>query len=106
MQTSGALLIPDVYDIKKLMDMGEKLYPEYQDKNKGNTWSFLDSHNCHARICIYKDDGTIYVHWYEFLIRWIIPKIDIPYSSHWRSMVIDCKDPIQPVYDEFKRRKV
>lgn len=106
MQTSGALLYPEPQEILSLIEMGKKLYPEYQDTNGGNTWGFLDSHRYCATICIYKDDGTIYVNWYEFLIRWIIPKIDIPFNSQWRAFVIDSKDPIGPVYEEFKRRKL
>lgn len=103
MQTSGPLLFPDDKDLEKIIEMAKKLYPEIQ---KGYEKSKFFFNKLSYNVYIIEDSGQNIVHWYEFLIRWIIPKIDIPYSSHWKSMVIDCKDPIQPVYDEFKRRKL
>jgi hypothetical protein len=104
MQTDGPLLIPEDNDLKKLVEMGKILYPSIQKGyNKDKIFfSRIEPQN----VYVVEDDGQHIIPWYEFLIRWIIPKIDIPFSSQWRAFVIDSKDPITPVYERFKREKL
>jgi len=104
MKSDGLLLYPEREDMEKLLEMGKELYPEYNDRAK-NVWEWYHTPNFDA-VCIYKDSGTLYIHWFEFLIKWVTLKLEINYKDYFVMKVLKSKDPVQIVYDRFKDRKI
>lgn len=98
-------LVPDKEDMEKMQEMAEKLFPHFNKANIHDDWHQASKSNVRNKILwIDKDDGSMQVNWFEFLIRWILPRVDKPMNTTWRCLIMDCKNPIEIVYEEFKRK--
>lgn len=68
--------------LDRIIIMGKKLYPKYAGKHNHGEYEFnnlcwhLDSNpNIDPILTIYHDSGTQWIHWLEFCMGWIIPKL-------------------------------
>lgn len=106
MKSDGPYLIPEKNDMEKLCEMGRKLYPHFSQVYFRNRYLEAKKDNIHSYfIQCEKDDGALQIDWFEFLVRWIIPKVDKPMNTGWRALVTECKNPVEIVWEEFLRRK-
>ncbi len=56
----------------KLIEMANKLFPEYISK-RHQSWRFSDD-----ELIYVKDDDIIGIHWYEFVMNWLVDAIYYP----------------------------
>ena len=86
--------IPGPISMDQLIEMGKKFYPEL-------TWGYQMS-EIHDTTVIFmcKDEKITCVHWYEFLVRWILPLM--PFRKRVIFVILYSDNPIDLVYHHFK----
>lgn len=68
-------------DQYKLIEMALKLFPKwYEVQDKGNSITienYIPAANYGDFICFYKDCGTNRMHWFQFCVVHLIPKLGL-----------------------------
>lgn len=106
---------------QKLLEMCKFLFPEYNDFEITSSFPYYNSNKLEGvswketptedAVCLIKDDKDDYrsvtVHWFEFCIKHLIPKlaIDMQYAIDLRILFCELPNPIDYLYEHFKKLK-